>query len=226
MINNSIFFKGFHRNPNGDSEIFVGEEKVRGNWVSGYPVKSWPSNPENRGTCKIFSGIVDFGHNGAGVDVIEETISAYIGIKDRDGQHIFVNDCVEGTFITEFETASGSSIRSGYFDGKVVLKNGTYGVEGTDSTDDDYFIPFNWIQSCDIKAKGSSFSIEPNDIDAYDMPLEDVIKSLDLCHRNAEDVHNCPICPFGKFGGACQDLLAEATIRILRENVNRIAETK
>lgn len=218
MINNSIFFKGFHKNPNGPSEIFVGEAKVSGNWVTGYPVKSWPDNPENRGTCKIFSGIVEFNAKGAGVDVIEETISAYIGIKDKDGQHIFVNDCVEGTYDTE--------ICSGYFDGKVVLKNGTYGVEGTDSTDDEYFIPFSWIESCDIKAKGSSFNIEPNDIDAYEMPLEDVIKSLDLCHRNAEDVHNCPICPFGKFGGACQDLLAEATIRILRENVNRITEMK
>lgn len=76
---NKAIFKGFHKDANGEEEILLHGERIRGEWAKGF-LKTYDS-----GTSYIKD-----------LMILPETIVRYSGIQDAKGRPLFAGDVIGG----------------------------------------------------------------------------------------------------------------------------------
>lgn len=87
-MNRTIKFRGFHASPDGPTTICVGGKEVRGRWVEGYysplilPIVGSMGHYINEGGYRA-------------VEVLEDTVGQFTGLREKGGREIYEFDMVE-----------------------------------------------------------------------------------------------------------------------------------
>ena len=113
-----ILFRGFHKDENGNQNIILNGEYIKGYWVYGYYIKHLPYTPapmarnvekvkkqieKDTVHCIAKDSFSDCGTKRSidMLEVIKETVGQYTGLNDINGYKIFTGDLITWENVNE-----------------------------------------------------------------------------------------------------------------------------